>query len=363
MTTTATAPPVPIRDGRVDTRDTAKLVRRALKAAFPGTAFSVRISRYSGGSSVTVDWTDGPTETAVRKVTDVYSGVGFDGMVDGTTYNSAWLWPDGSASWAMVGLNSWGGYQVMGLDGEPVDELDRHDYRAGQRIGAGVTNTTLHGVNTRSAAYRRGLADGEKMLGLGARLVSFGGTVMTQRRLSDEFRAELGNAVLFLARGLPAGYRAWPFSDNDRYDLSISSEVAGGNWADYGSTLVWRLSGLDDAAYDAAMAAEAERRAYVAARQFSDDHQDAEGRVTGFYVTVRDGAKLGTLLGPYPDREAAEADVDTARKMARELDPMHASFAAFGVTKATSRPGDEWLPAGKLEPLPARQLALAGLAS
>ncbi len=352
MTATA-APPVPIRDGRVDTKDTAKLVRRALKAAFPGTAFSVRISRYSGGSSVTVDWTDGPTETAVRQLTDVYSGVGFESMTDSTTYNSAWLHQDGSATWAMVGLNSWGGYQVMGLDGEPVDELDRHDYRAGQRIGAGVTNTTLHGVNQKSSAYARGLADGAAMLGLGARLVSFGGTVMTQRRLSDEYAAELGQAVLFLARGEPSG----PFDGNARYDLAVGLP---GPWEDYGHTLAWRLSGLDDAAYDAVMASEAERRAYNANVRWNAAWRGEDGRVTGFYVTVRDGAKVGALLGPYAAKAAAEADVDAGRKLAQAVND-RAIWYAYGVTRATSKPGAD-LEAGKLEGLVARQLALAGLA-
>jgi hypothetical protein len=351
---TTTTPPVPVRDGRVDTKDTAKLVRARLKAAFPGVTFSVRISRYSGGSSVTVDWRDGPTETAVRAITDVYSGVGYDGMTDSTTYNSAWLWPDGTATQAMTGRNGWGGYRVNDADGDPVAETDRHDYRAGQRIGAGVDNTTLHGVNTRSAAYRRGLADGESTRAKGARLVSFGGTVMTQRRLSDEYAAELGQAVLFLARGEPAG----PFDGNARYDLAVGLP---GPWEDYGHTLAWRLAGLDDETFDATMQNEAERRAYNAAVRFNTDNSDSDGRVTGFYVTAIDGRKVAALLGPFATRDAAEADVGTGRRLARQVDPLHASFAGFGVTRATSRPGEP-LPGGKLEALPARQLALAGLA-
>lgn len=38
--------------------DTAKLIRQAIKEAFPGVKFSVRSSVYSGGASITVEWLD-----------------------------------------------------------------------------------------------------------------------------------------------------------------------------------------------------------------------------------------------------------------------------------------------------------------
>src|SRR4051794_8243529 len=82
--------------GWIDTRDCAKLVRMKLKTEFPGTKFSVRIDRYSGGSSVNVSWTDGPTEKQVRGHVDVYGGRGFDGMIDMSYSYEAWLMPDGS---------------------------------------------------------------------------------------------------------------------------------------------------------------------------------------------------------------------------------------------------------------------------
>jgi hypothetical protein len=52
----------------VSVAETAKQVRAALKKAFPGVKFSVRSTSYSGGSSVSVGWTDGPQTTEVDKV-------------------------------------------------------------------------------------------------------------------------------------------------------------------------------------------------------------------------------------------------------------------------------------------------------
>jgi hypothetical protein len=64
--------------------ETAKLVRSALKAAFPGITFSVRSETYSMGASITVSWTDGPTERQVNDVTDRYRRSDFDGSDDST---------------------------------------------------------------------------------------------------------------------------------------------------------------------------------------------------------------------------------------------------------------------------------------
>ena len=80
--------------------ETAKLVRVALKKAFPGVKFSVRSSVYSGGASMRVGWIDGPTEKAVKAVAGAYAGGGFDGMIDMAYSVEAWLMPDGSASFA-----------------------------------------------------------------------------------------------------------------------------------------------------------------------------------------------------------------------------------------------------------------------
>ena len=80
--------------------ETAKLIRAALKKHFPKTKFSVRSSTYSGGASITVKWTDGPTAKLVESITSAYSGKGFDGMIDMAYYNEAWLMPDGTGTFA-----------------------------------------------------------------------------------------------------------------------------------------------------------------------------------------------------------------------------------------------------------------------
>lgn len=71
---------------RLTTAETAKLVRAAVKAAFPGVKFSVRSDTYSMGSSVDVSWTDGPAVSAVEKITNDYRGSDFDSMQDLKTY-------------------------------------------------------------------------------------------------------------------------------------------------------------------------------------------------------------------------------------------------------------------------------------
>lgn len=68
---------------RIDTADVAKLIRQDLKAVFGSAVkFSVRTSRYSGGSSIDVSWTDGPTQRMVERIVKGYAGGGFDGMTD-----------------------------------------------------------------------------------------------------------------------------------------------------------------------------------------------------------------------------------------------------------------------------------------
>lgn len=62
--------------------DTAKLVRQALKEAFPGHKFSVRSSSYSGGASIDIQWTDGPTTKQVESISNAFEGSYFDGMID-----------------------------------------------------------------------------------------------------------------------------------------------------------------------------------------------------------------------------------------------------------------------------------------
>ena len=77
--------------------DVAKLVRRALKSAYPETLFRVRSSRYSGGASISVSWTDGPREPDEAEIVKNYAGGRFDGTIDMMHYANHWLRPDGSA--------------------------------------------------------------------------------------------------------------------------------------------------------------------------------------------------------------------------------------------------------------------------
>ncbi len=62
--------------------DTAKLIRQALKANFPGHKFSVRSSVYAGGASIRISYIDGPRLAQVHAVTDRFQGSDFDGMID-----------------------------------------------------------------------------------------------------------------------------------------------------------------------------------------------------------------------------------------------------------------------------------------
>lgn len=66
----------------LSTADTAKLVRVALRDAFPGVVFSVRSHVYAGGSSIRVSWTDGPSTKDVDAVVDGFASRGFDGSID-----------------------------------------------------------------------------------------------------------------------------------------------------------------------------------------------------------------------------------------------------------------------------------------
>ncbi|MEE8137752.1 MAG: LPD29 domain-containing protein [Thermoanaerobaculia bacterium] len=62
--------------------DTAKLVRQALKKAFPTITFRVRSSTYSMGASIRIHWVDGPTTTQVDAVVEHLRGADFNSMED-----------------------------------------------------------------------------------------------------------------------------------------------------------------------------------------------------------------------------------------------------------------------------------------
>lgn len=81
----------------ISTTDTAKLIRMALKATFPGVKFSVRSDKYAGGSSIHVAWVDGPTQREVEAITGPFAGADFDGMIDMKYHTDAFLMADGTA--------------------------------------------------------------------------------------------------------------------------------------------------------------------------------------------------------------------------------------------------------------------------
>jgi len=71
----------------------AKNIRTELKDAFKGIKFSVTSDSYSGGNSVSINWTDGPCQEAVEKITGKYQEGSFDGMHDLYEYGNA-LFPE-----------------------------------------------------------------------------------------------------------------------------------------------------------------------------------------------------------------------------------------------------------------------------
>lgn len=61
---------------------TASLIRRSLKEAFPDVKFHVRSHTYSGGASVSVDWLDGPNQTQVEAIAHRFRAAYFDSSID-----------------------------------------------------------------------------------------------------------------------------------------------------------------------------------------------------------------------------------------------------------------------------------------
>ena len=79
--------------------DTARLIRKALKSAFPNTKFSVRSDKYSGGASIRVNYNGaggGPLSEDVESVTDFFKGAGFDGSIDMKYSKYHYMLPDGT---------------------------------------------------------------------------------------------------------------------------------------------------------------------------------------------------------------------------------------------------------------------------
>lgn len=84
LSTTLPVPAMPTR--YLSCAETAKLVRQALKEAFPEVRFYVRSDSYAGGASIRVRWTDGPVVAQVDPIVKGFAGASFDGMADLQSY-------------------------------------------------------------------------------------------------------------------------------------------------------------------------------------------------------------------------------------------------------------------------------------
>jgi hypothetical protein len=65
------------------------LIRKELKSRLPKSKFKVSTSRYSGGSTIYVSWTDGYTEDQVKDITCKYVYGKFDGTTDSYDYSNS----------------------------------------------------------------------------------------------------------------------------------------------------------------------------------------------------------------------------------------------------------------------------------
>ena len=83
--------PAPKSPRSISCADTAKLIRAALKAAFPAVKFSVRSSTYSMGASIAIRYIDGPTYDRVNAIAQEFAGATFDGMQDLKEYHTSTL--------------------------------------------------------------------------------------------------------------------------------------------------------------------------------------------------------------------------------------------------------------------------------
>lgn len=76
--------------------EAAKGLRSELKAAFPGIKFSVRTRYFSGGESINISWSFGPTTKAVGAISKKYEYGRFDGMTDSSSVEDTLVsMPDG----------------------------------------------------------------------------------------------------------------------------------------------------------------------------------------------------------------------------------------------------------------------------
>lgn len=75
----------------VDVTEIAKVVRAKLKAAYPGTKFSVRSSKYAGGASIHINYVDGPDTREVDQMLRPLASVKSFNMDDTVNYGATVL--------------------------------------------------------------------------------------------------------------------------------------------------------------------------------------------------------------------------------------------------------------------------------
>lgn len=127
------------------------MIRRDLKAAFPGFKFYVRSGGGANVSSIDVAWADGPTSKQVDAVIGVYSSKSFDGMTDSSTYHYHWLLPDGSVQYA-----EWSG--EFEVDGNGFKSRKYNPPVAGAELVSLLSNY-VHGQRTESPDLVRRVKD------------------------------------------------------------------------------------------------------------------------------------------------------------------------------------------------------------
>lgn len=81
----------PVRS--IFTTEAAKLIRKELKAAFPGTKF--RVYQGAGGGCINIKYVDGPALADVKALIGKYESKGFDGMTDSSYYYDHAISADG----------------------------------------------------------------------------------------------------------------------------------------------------------------------------------------------------------------------------------------------------------------------------
>jgi hypothetical protein len=64
-------------------------IKALLCKKFPGTKFSVRSDKFSGGDSIDVKWVDGPNQKSVDEIVNLFKGGSYDGMNDMYKYSKS----------------------------------------------------------------------------------------------------------------------------------------------------------------------------------------------------------------------------------------------------------------------------------